>query len=86
MKQIRSATKRHQLDPKQYQALLEQLLPVGDGAAPDRVAGWTRKGVWARLQADYPNGFGLTVFFDKYGDVSSCKASLPTIKIARANL
>lgn len=84
MKQLRTSTRRHQLDPKQYQQLLEELLPIGGGEAPDRIVGWTRKGVWTRIQADYPNGFRLTVYFDKYGDVSSCKAASPTIKLAKS--
>lgn len=75
MKQHLTTTRRHKLDPKALQPLLHEVLPVGEGALPTAVVGWTRKGMWTRLQADYPNGTGLTVHFDHNGKVSSAKAS-----------
>lgn len=78
MKQLRTTTKRHVLKPADMQAVLEEMLPVGEGKPPLKVVGWTRRGVWTRLQADYPNGVVLTAHFDRNGAVSSCKASLST--------
>lgn len=55
--------------------MLHEISPVGGGALPTRVIGWSRRGVFTRAQADYPNGWGLTIYFDKAGKVSSWTAS-----------
>lgn len=73
MKQQQSSTKRHVLDPAQFEPLLREIMPVGGGELPSQVIGWTRAKIWTRLRADYPNGFRLEVYFDKRGDVSSCR-------------
>lgn len=64
------------IDPAMVKDSLEKVLPIGDGAAPTTVVAWkSRTGLLARLRADYPNGFRLTVYFDKRGNPSSAKAS-----------
>lgn len=63
------------LNAQEVQPVLHELSPVGDGAVPTRVIGWSRRGVFTRAQADYPNGWGLTIYFDKAGKVSSWTAS-----------
>ena len=76
MRQVQSSTRRHELKPADMQLFLAELLPVGEGALPLQVVGWTRRGVWTRMRADYPNGTVLTVSFDRTGAVSSAEASL----------
>ncbi len=75
MKQQGSSTKRFVLDARELQPVLHEISPVGDGAVPTRVIGWQRRGVFTRVQADYPNRWGLTIYFDKVGKVSSWTAS-----------
>lgn len=71
MRQHRSTTKRHVLKPHEWQSSCAKVSPIGDGAVPTRVIGWTKKNVWSRLSVDYPNGWQLIVYFDRFGKVSS---------------
>lgn len=75
MKQTVTTTKRHVLKPGEWQAFCAEVSPIGDGATPTRVIGWTKKAVWSRLSVDYPNGWNLIVYFDRLGKVSSQTAS-----------
>lgn len=75
MKQHRSTTKRHVLKPKEWQSICAEVCPVGDGELPTRVIGWTKKNVWSRLSVDYPNGWNLTIYFDRFGKVSSATST-----------
>ena len=75
MKQQGSSTKRQVLNAQELQPVLHEISPVGGGAMPTKVVGWHRRGVFTRAQANYPNGWGLTIYFDKAGKVSSWTAS-----------
>lgn len=75
MKQHRTTTKRHVLKSSEWQAICAEVSPIGDGAVPTRVIGWTKKAVWSRLSVDYPNGWNLIVYFDQHGRVSSATSS-----------
>lgn len=75
MKQQSSSTKRVVLNARDIHPVLDEISPVGGGALPSKVVGWHRLGVFTRVQADYPNGWGLTIYLDKVGKVSSWKAS-----------
>lgn len=76
MKQMRLNSRRHRLDPAEMAPACAELSPCGEGAVPLRVTGWTnRKRVWTRMEAVYPNGWVLNVYFDQTGKVSSCTSS-----------
>lgn len=76
MKQHRPTTRRHTIKPTQVRRFLAELSPCGDGAAPVQVVGWSRQGKWTRMVASYPNGWQLSVNFDRQERVSSWKAQL----------
>ncbi|MEA3264139.1 MAG: hypothetical protein U9R07_11730 [Pseudomonadota bacterium] len=69
-------TKRHVLKPAQQQRFLAEITSIGGGDVPTQVVGWSRKGKWTRLKATYPNGWELTVNFDRAEKVSSYSSKL----------
>lgn len=73
------ATRRKNLDRMEVKDLLHQVAPVGGGAVPDAVVGYLRGNAFTRVRADYPNGWGLTLYFGKSGKITSWKADFKAI-------
>lgn len=76
MKQDIHTNKRYTLDPKQSARFLAEVSPCGGGEMPAQVVGWSRKGLWKRMKATYPNGWELIVYFDRAERVSSWTAKM----------
>lgn len=76
MSQYVPSTKRHELKPAQMMRFLAEVSPCGAGEKPCQVVGWSRKGKWTRLKATYPNGWELSVHFDREERVSSWSAKM----------
>lgn len=76
MKQHNPTTKRHVLKPAQMMRFLAEISLCGAGAEPSQVVGWSRHGKWTRLKATYPNGWELSVNFDRQERVSSWSAKM----------
>lgn len=79
MKQHVPQSRRHVLKPADLRELLHEVLPIGAGEMPERVIGWTCRKVWTRIEAHYPNGAVLNVYFTKDGKVSSAKGRMGTM-------
>lgn len=69
-------TKRHVLKPEQQARFLADITAIGGGELPTQVVGWSRKGKWTRIKATYPNGWELSVNFDRQEQVSSWTAKM----------
>ncbi|MEA3264183.1 MAG: hypothetical protein U9R07_11950 [Pseudomonadota bacterium] len=69
-------TKRHVLKPEQQARFLADITAIGGGELPTQVVGWSRKGKWTRIKATYPNGWELSVNFDRNEKVSSYSSKL----------
>lgn len=76
MKQHNPTTKRHELKPKSMTRFLAEVSPCGAGEEPSQVVGWSKQGKWTRLKATYPNGWELSVNFDRQERVSSWSAKM----------
>lgn len=84
MRELRTTTKRHTLNPAEMAPVLAELSPAGDGAVPESVTGWTKKSKWTRMQAVYPNGWQIDVYFSRDGRVSSVTSKFKTVARVKA--
>lgn len=67
----------HQLDIRQAKGLLEQVMPIGGGETPTHVLGWREpNGNLRKVQADYPNGWRLTIMIGVRGTITSYHGSI----------
>lgn len=75
MKQIQLTGKRHVLDPAAWRDFCHEAMPAeGAGEVPLKVTGWSRRGIWTRIEALYPNGGRLSLQLNSVGVVTDCTA------------
>lgn len=88
MKQHVPNRKRHVLKPATVRQLCHEESPIGGGDEPVRAIGWTDlRGRWTRVEVDYPNGWKLSLSFDKAGAIQGIRARakfMPIVKAAEA--
>lgn len=86
MKQHRPNRKRHILNPEDIRELCHEAMPVGEDARPVKAIGWTdQRGRWTRLEAEYPNGWVLSVSLGEDGRARNVTSRL-NITVGKATL
>jgi len=73
VKQLRLQYKRHVLKPREWHEAVYGMLPIVGSDLPTRVIGWTKNGIWSRIEATYPNGGVANIYFKADGTLSSAK-------------
>ncbi len=79
-KQHQPNRKRRVLNPADVREACHEIMPIGDGAMPDKAVGWTDlRGRWTRMEVTYPNGWVLSVGFDRNQKVRDVTSRLKVI-------
>ena len=66
----------HLLDAARAQALLHDIMPIGDGEVPTEVRGWREaSGCLRRVRAVYPNGWTLQFTMSARGTIGRVRAN-----------